>query len=75
MFEKNVSEIKSQDVVMFLNSLYDEMIAWNIAGLSGKVAPWLHLGISSKDYLGFSKNPEAWAQEYLRRLNKGWGEA
>lgn len=56
-----------------LDTLYDEIILWNIKRESMPLM--LYLGMTPRDYLHFMQDPEGWAQEYLmRKLSSYTGE-
>ncbi len=66
-------EISDATVNKFLNYMYDQLILLNKTGRFEKDLPWLYLKLSVKDYVGFSRNPEKWARDYLERLTSSWG--
>lgn len=53
---------------MLLDTIYDEMILWNMDG--GKTPLRQYLGMTPQDYLDFMQDPERWALGYMSRRRK-----
>jgi len=56
--------LKAKSKVL-LDTLYDEMILWNMRHEDMPLREYL--GMTPKDYLDFMQDPEAWALDYLNR--------
>lgn len=53
---------------VLLDSIYDEMIIWNMKQGDG-LTIWQYIGMSPRDYDLFMQNPERWVENYLTRRN------
>jgi hypothetical protein len=62
------SELVREKSKVLLDSIYDEMIIWNMR--QEEIPLRAFLGMTPKDYLDFMQDPEKWAFDYLMRRQK-----
>lgn len=62
------SELVKAKSKVLLDSIYDEMIIWNMR--QEEIPLRAFLGMTPKDYLDFMQDPEKWAFDYLMRRQK-----